>query len=167
MLKRSYPIARILLIALCLAMAMLTGCGKQHVPPTPYQSGQIKAGTGEAIAATAKTQLGRPYVYGGNSPSKGFDCSGLVYWACANNGITVPRISSEQARVGDRVNRNDLRPGDIVVFKIPRSGYHTGIYIGQDKFIHSPKPRTKVRIESLSVSYWKKNFLTARRVARR
>ena len=60
-----------------------------------------------------------------------------------------------------------LRPGDIVVFKIPRSGYHTGIYIGQNNFIHSPKPRARVRIESLSVNYWNRYYVTARRVARR
>lgn len=162
------PTMRLLpLITLCLALFTLAGCGKQHTPPQSFRPLQAVSGTGAGIVATAKTQLGRPYVYGGNSPSKGFDCSGLVYWACASNGINVPRVSSDQAKAGDRVSRNALRPGDIVVFRIPRSGYHTGIYIGQDKFIHSPRPRAKVRIESLSVDYWKKYFVTARRVARR
>lgn len=168
MMKTRIPFVRaIMLMALCLAMVLLAGCGKQRVPASAYHQEQAGLGTGAAIVAAAKTQLGRPYVYGGSSPAKGFDCSGLVYWACASNGITVPRVSRDQASTGQRISRNDLRPGDIVVFKIPRSGYHTGIYIGQDKFIHSPKPRSKVRIESLSLSYWKKNFLTARRVARR
>ena len=157
------------LLLLCAAMILTAGCGKQTYRPNQYAAPQINAasGSGAAIAATAKSQLGRPYVFGGASPSKGFDCSGLVYWACASNGISVPRISRDQANAGQRISRNSLRPGDIVVFRIPRSGYHTGIYIGQTNFVHSPKPRARVRIESLSVNYWDRYYVTARRVTRR
>ncbi len=155
------------LLLLCAALFMLAGCGKQTYRPSYAQPQHHAAGSGAAIAATAKSQLGRPYVFGGSSPSKGFDCSGLVYWACARNGISVPRISREQASVGKKIPRGNLRPGDIVVFRIPRSGYHTGIYIGQNNFVHSPKPRARVRIESLSVQYWDRYYVTARRVARR
>ena len=154
------------LILLCVALLMTAGCGKQTYRPT-YQQPSAASGSGAAIAATAKSQLGRPYVSGGSSPSRGFDCSGLVYWACASNGISVPRISRDQASAGKRISRGSLRPGDIVVFRIPRSGYHTGIYVGQNSFIHSPKPRARVRIESLSVNYWDRYYVTARRVARR
>lgn len=167
---RTPSLARILpLLLLCAVMILASGCGKQTYRPTSYQAPQLSAaaGSGAAIAATAKSQLGRPYVFGGASPSKGFDCSGLVYWACASNGISVPRVSRDQANAGQRISRGSLRPGDIVVFRIPRSGYHTGIYIGQNNFVHSPKPRASVRIESLSVNYWKRYFVTARRVTRR
>ena len=173
------------LLLLCVALLMTAGCGKQTYRPT-YQQPSAASGSGAAIAATAKSQLGRPYVSGGSSPSRGFDCSGLVYWACASNGISVPRISRDQASAGKRISRGSLRPGDTLpraeltallygagytrrdqVFRIPRSGYHTGIYVGQNSFIHSPKPRARVRIESLSVNYWDRYYVTARRVARR
>ena len=158
---------RFFLLFLCAAVATLaTGCGKQTYRPT-YTQNRAVTGSGAAIAATAKSQLGRPYVSGGSSPSRGFDCSGLVYWVCARNGIDVPRISRDQASAGRRIKRSNLRPGDIVVFKIPRSGYHTGIYIGQSNFVHSPKPRARVRIESLKVNYWDRYYVTARRVTRR
>lgn len=158
---------RFFLVFLCAAIAAFaTGCGKQTYRPTYTQAG-VASGSGAAIAATAQSQLGRPYVSGGSSPSRGFDCSGLVYWACACNGISVPRISRDQASAGTRITRGNLRPGDIVVFKIPRSGYHTGIYIGQSNFVHSPRPRARVRIESLNVNYWNRYYVTARRVARR
>ncbi len=157
----------LLLLILFAALLMMAGCGKQTYRPSYTQQSNMAAGSGAAIAATAKSQLGRPYVSGGSTPSKGFDCSGLVYWACARNGIAVPRISRDQASVGQRIPRSSLRPGDIVVFRIPRSGYHTGIYIGQNNFVHSPKPRSRVRIESLSVNYWDRYYVTARRVTRR
>ena len=165
---RAHTLHRCLpLLILFAALLMMTGCGKQIYRPSYTQQSSMAAGSGAAIAATAKSQLGRPYVSGGSTPSRGFDCSGLVYWACASNGISVPRISRDQASVGQRISRGSLRPGDIVVFKIPRSGYHTGIYIGQNNFIHSPKPRARVRIESLSVNYWNRYYVTARRVTRR
>ena len=159
---------RVFLLFLCAAvLALASGCGKQTYRPDYTPQVHAVSGSGAAIAATAKSQLGRPYVSGGSSPARGFDCSGLVYWACARNGIAVPRISRDQASVGQRIKRGNLRPGDIVVFKIPRSGYHTGIYIGQNNFVHSPKPRARVRIESLEVNYWDRYYVTARRVARR
>ena len=151
---------RLLLTAFC--AVLLFGCGKDTESSYPYADSR-----GEAIAASARSQIGRPYCRGGISPQSGFDCSGLVYWACAQNGVSVPRMTREQAKAGQSVKRSALRPGDIVVFKTSWTGYHTGIYIGQDKFIHSPRPRAKVRIESLSIDYWKKYFVTARRVARR
>ena len=152
----------LLFLLLGMLIALLAGCGKNSAPKVCYTPNA----RGAAIAATAKSQLGTPYRYGGASPAQGFDCSGLVYWACARNGVAIPRKSSDQATAGHSVRRSDLCPGDIIVFKIPWSGYHTGIYLGQGKFIHSPKPRHNVRVESLSIDYWKKNYVTARRVAR-
>ena len=166
--SRAFSLLRLFpLLLLCAALLMTAGCGKQTYRPAYDTRPSAAAGSGAAIAATAKSQLGRPYVFGGSSPSRGFDCSGLVYWACARNGISVPRISRDQASAGQRISRGNMRPGDIVVFKIPRSGYHTGIYVGQNSFVHSPKPRARVRIESLSVNYWDRYFVTARRVTRR
>jgi cell wall-associated NlpC family hydrolase len=157
-LPRSALARAVLPFLLGLALVLLTACGKNPPPPADHARGS-------AIAATARTQVGKPYRHGGTTPARGFDCSGLVYWACAQNGIAVPRESKAQAGAGREVQPQHLLPGDIVVFKIWWSGYHTGIYLGQGRFVHSPRPRTRVRIESLSSPYWKKAFVSGRRVA--
>ena len=102
-------------------------------------------GSGRSIAATAASQIGKPYVSGGISPSRGFDCSGLVYWSCRTNGIAIPRMSLDQASYGSKVSRRNLRPGDILVFKTPR-GYHARSLnsnggwnvIGCESFLNQP-----------------------------
>ena len=148
-------------IFLCLALVLLTACGKSH---TSSHYACHTPGAGDAIAATARSQLGKPYAKGGISPRSGFDCSGLVYWACAQNGVSVPRMTREQAKAGQCVKRSALRPGDIVVFKTSWTGYHTGIYLGHGRFVHSPKPKTRVRIDSLQKEYWREHYVTGRRV---
>ena len=152
----------VLLAILCLSLMLLAACGKGH---TSSHYAYHVPGSGAAIAAAARSQIGRPYVRGGISPQSGFDCSGLVYWACAQSGVAGPRMTREQAKAGQCVERSALLPGDIVVFKTSWTGYHTGIYLGQGRFVHSPKPKTKVRIDSLKKEYWKDHYVTGRRVA--
>lgn len=95
----------------------------------------------------------------------GFDCSGLVQWAYKSVGINLPRTAREQSAVGKRITRvEDMRAGDIVAFHHPRRGYHTGIYVGDGKFVHSPRRRTRVRINSLDDPYFRTTFMGARRV---
>lgn len=125
----------------------------------PLQKGQ---GKGRLIGA-ACTALGTPYVRGGTS-RQGFDCSGFVQWSYRHVGINLPRTAAEQARVGRRVSHKDMQPGDIVTFHHPKRGYHSGIYVGDGKFIHSPRSGSSVRINSLDDPYFSKNFLSARRV---
>ena len=146
---------------LALSLVLLAACGKSHTK-TPYSCLTPRAGA--AIASAARSQLGKPYVRGGISPQYGFDCSGLVYWAYASNGVNVPRMTSEQAKAGHPIERSALLPGDIVVFKTSWTGYHTGIYLGEGRFVHSPKPKTRVRIDSLQKEYWKDHYVTGRRV---
>ena len=112
----------------------------------------------------ARSAIGTPYVPGGRNPG-GFDCSGLVQWAYKSVGINLPRTAREQAVVGKRITRvEDMRAGDIVAFHHPRRGYHTGIYVGDGKFVHSPRRRTRVRINSLDDPYFRTTFMGARRV---
>ena len=118
----------------------------------------------QQLLRKARSAIGTPYVPGGMSPG-GFDCSGFVCWAYKSVGVNLPRTAREQSVVGKRINNvEDMQVGDIVAFRHPRRGYHTGIYVGDGKFIHSPHRRTTVRINSLDDPYFKGTFLGARRV---
>lgn len=99
------------------------------------------------VVETAKKYLGTPYVTAGSTPETGFDCSGLTQYAHRQAGISIPRVSYEQAKAGIAVPRSQMRAGDLVAFNSPVS--HVGIYLGNGKFIHSPKPGDKVKITDL------------------
>ncbi len=102
----------------------------------------------QTVVNAAKAHLGLPYLYGGTSPSTGFDCSGLTQYAFRQAGITIPRVSFEQAAAGRSVPYSQLRVGDLVAFNSPVS--HVGIYVGNGQFIHSPKTGDVVKITKLS-----------------
>jgi cell wall-associated NlpC family hydrolase len=99
------------------------------------------------IVAEAKKYLGLPYVYGGSTPA-GFDCSGYTQYVYKNGaGISIPRVSRDQANYGIAVPYSQIRVGDLVAFNSPVD--HVGIYIGNGKFIHSPKTGDVVKITDL------------------
>jgi hypothetical protein len=103
---------------------------------------------GQKVVDTAKKYLGVPYVWGGTDPAKGLDCSGLVQQVYGELGYDLPRVSRDQAKVGTAVPSLDqARPGDLLAFNSPVT--HIGIYVGDGKMIHAPKPGEKVRIEDV------------------
>jgi hypothetical protein len=110
--------------------------------------------------------LGVPYRRGGSSVETGFDCSGFVKAMYQQTlGLILPRRANEQAAATQKIDRRDLQPGDLVFFNTLRHAFsHVGIYIGDNKFIHSPKPGAQVRVEDMGVPYWSKRFDGARRV---
>jgi cell wall-associated NlpC family hydrolase len=111
--------------------------------------------------------LGVPYVRGGNSFETGLDCSGFVRAIYQQSiGLVLPRRAEQQAAATQNIDKRDLQPGDLVFFNTMRRAFsHVGIYIGEGRFIHSPKPGAQVRVESMSVAYWNRRFDGARRVA--
>ena len=116
------------------------------------------------IISTAKKYLGVPYVWGGTTPS-GFDCSGLVQYAFKQHGISLPRTTSEQVKIGTYVSKANLRPGDLVFLQNTyRQGVsHVGIYIGDGQMIHASSSKGVV-ISNLSSSYYTQHYHSARRV---
>ena len=117
----------------------------------------------------AKSFLGTPYVWGATGPNK-FDCSGFTQWVYRDVGIKIPRVSRDQARVGEYVRYENLRRGDMVFFdtKKHRQGKvtHVGIYLGNGDFIHASSAGKKVVIYNFNKKeFYKKRFLWGRRVA--
>ena len=141
---------------------------KNYVSTTAGQSsGGASSSNGEKIVAQAKKYLGVPYVYGGTSPS-GFDCSGFVYYVYKQCGYSITRTATAQNAIGTAVTRANLQPGDIIIFY---NGYksaigHSGIYIGNNQFIHASSGGGRVMISGLSETYYNTRFYGARRVVK-
>jgi cell wall-associated NlpC family hydrolase len=110
--------------------------------------------------------LGVPYRRGGNTAETGFDCSGFVRAIFEQTaGLVLPRRAEQQAAATENIDKKDLEPGDLVFFNTLRRTFsHVGIYVGDGKFIHSPKPGAEVRVEHMGVAYWANRFDGARRV---
>jgi cell wall-associated NlpC family hydrolase len=110
--------------------------------------------------------LGVPYKRGGNNADMGFDCSGFVKAMFEQTvGLVLPRSAAQQAAATQTIDRSELRPGDLVFFNTMRQAFsHVGIYVGNGKFIHSPKPGAEVRVEDMGMAYWARRFDGARRV---
>jgi len=109
-----------------------------------------------------------PYQYGGNSANSGFDCSGFVGHVYRQTlGVSLPRTSRAISRVGLPIRQSELRPGDLVFYNTRHASFsHVGIYIGEGKFVHSPKSGDSVRTEQMQMRYWKTRYDGGRRLIR-
>ncbi|MDZ3994245.1 C40 family peptidase [Pseudomonas sp. Teo4] len=119
------------------------------------------------VLSRAVNVLGTPYRWGGSSPTKGFDCSGLVKYAFNDVAdVDLPRTSNAMAQgQGVKVAKSDLKPGDLIFFNIKsRRVNHVAIYLGNDRFIHAPRRGKRVSIDTLSKPYWQKHYVVAKRV---
>ena len=119
------------------------------------------------MVVTAMNFLGVRYQRGGSDADAGFDCSGFTRQVFETSlGLVLPRRADEQAKAAGlvKVRKDELQPGDLVFFNTLRRTFsHVGIYIGDGKFVHSPKPGGEVRIEDMRIVYWAKRFTGARR----
>ena len=120
----------------------------------------------QELVNESMSYLGIRYRFGGTSPETGLDCSGLVQAVFRNAlGLDLPRTAHEMASQGDKISRQELKPGDLVFFNTMRRAFsHVGIYMGDGRFMHSPSSGGSVRIESMSTQYWAKRFNGARRL---
>jgi cell wall-associated NlpC family hydrolase len=110
--------------------------------------------------------VGVPYRRGGNTVESGLDCSGFTRLVFLDsNGIDLPRTAAEQAQVGTKVSAEELKPGDLVFFNTMKRAYsHVGIYLGNDQFVHAPKPGAEIRVENMHQAYWVGKYNGARRL---
>lgn len=187
------PIKRWLSIVVLSCTAILTGCANQSSQKSAssgeiysfgydwrhssdpigdllarHQRGTLKVGIhgDHPMAMTAMDYLGIRYRYGGNSPTTGFDCSGFVnYVADKSLGLKLPRRSDEMAQLGVSVKKSELQVGDLVFFNtLGRRFSHVGVYIGENRFVHSPAAGGVVRVEDMTTAYWSKRYTGARRI---
>lgn len=121
---------------------------------------------GNAIVTSALSKIGCKYVWGAEGPDT-FDCSGLVWWACNENGVTFTRTTAEElSKMGIPIEKDKLQPGDIITF-YTLSSYvsHVGIYIGEGKMVHAPNVNSTVRVdEIINNPYWQSIWNNARRL---
>jgi murein DD-endopeptidase len=151
-----------------LVALVLTGCApfQPGLPSDPVAREARSTGLGDTLAREARAQLGVPYRWGGRDPEHGFDCSGLVAWVHAREGIAVPRTAADQFAAAEKVDERELRPGDLVFFRLQsRRGdvSHVGIYTGQRKFVHAPQTGRDVSEASLDDPYYRERFAGAGR----
>ena len=133
----------------------------QEAQSNPSTSARIKT-----VLQGAFALLGTPYRWGGTSPERGFDCSGLVGYVFRTIGINLPRVSRAMANEGTAVaDRTALAEGDLVFFGKRGHVDHVGIYIGGGKFLHAPRTGRDVTVSSLDSGYWSQKYMEARRVA--
>lgn len=118
------------------------------------------------VVVGALNMIGVRYRWGGNTPDSGLDCSGFVRYVFQDTlGMTLPRRAEEMSRVGEKVRVSDLKPGDLVFFNTMRRSFsHVGIYIGDNKFVHSPSTGSTIRVDDMESGYWEQRFQGARRI---
>jgi cell wall-associated NlpC family hydrolase len=120
-------------------------------------------GKGNDVVNYAYKFLGKPYVYGAAGPNA-FDCSGLTQYVYNKFGVDISRTTYTQVNVGTKVDKGNLRAGDLVFFNTYGSVSHVGIYIGNGEFIHAPRSGKPVMVSSLFDGYYAQRYATARRI---
>ncbi len=118
----------------------------------------------EKIVKTARRYVGVPYRWGGESPRTGFDCSGFTMVVYRLNGLDLPRSSRQQWKVGKKIERRQLKKGDLVFFATSGGSRvsHVGIYTGNNKFLHAPRRGSRIKTSSLSSQYFRTRYMGAR-----
>jgi cell wall-associated NlpC family hydrolase len=171
-LSRASFVAATLVAALALApMAVLA-----DEAPGPSKAANATAAMRDAassawdaargLTAAALELIGIRYKWGGATPERGLDCSGLVQFVFQQaTGVTLPRSAKEMSRLGEKIALTELRPGDLVFFNTRRFAFsHVGIYLGENRFIHAPRRGRDVEVAAIDRSYWQKRFDGARRL---
>jgi cell wall-associated NlpC family hydrolase len=118
------------------------------------------------VTINALALIGIRYKWGSDTPDQGFDCSGLVSHVFRQvAGIVLPRNSQGMSKVGEKIDKSELQPGDLVFFNTRRRPFsHVGIYIGEERFVHAPRRGGEVEVQNMQGRYWQKRYNGARRI---
>ena len=166
----------LLFTAIAMVCVLLGACGggDNIRPSKPAQAAQHQwpqvrpadPAAANAVLMRAIGLVGTPYLYGGNTPQSGFDCSGLVTYVYRDMlDLRLPRTSRELAQVqGPRIAPEKLAAADLVFFGSKGSVSHVGIYVGEGRFVHAPSTGGTVRLDQLDGPYWRDHYSGARRV---
>lgn len=151
-----------------LCLTLLSACGTtRHAPPVhPLPAPRYDEAQMNNLAIYAISLYDTPYQYGGKSRINGFDCSGFVQYVFQNTlGLQLPRTSSEMSRMGAPLGAAQLQPGDLVFFDTMRRPYsHVGIFVGENRFVHSPSSGKAIMMTRLTDKYWRTRYNGARRI---
>jgi cell wall-associated NlpC family hydrolase len=160
------------ILAGLIALAVLPAVAAEETAETVIAAPVASAASGNYLDSArelviqALALIGVNYKFGGDSPDSGLDCSGLVSHVFHEvAGIVLPRNSLAMSKVGMKVGKSDLQPGDLVFFNTLRRPFsHVGIYIGGQRFVHAPSRGGEVEVSDLHNRYWQKRYNGARRV---
>jgi len=153
---------RLIVIVLCVTVA---ACGRlPGRPPPPATLPTPGANARQALISKAHGLIGVPYRRGGENPSQGMDCSGLIFYLHKQLGIHVPRTTRGLFYRSAPVSRHELKPGDLVFFRLGHGVSHVGLYVGRGQFIHAPSSGKYVRQSPLDKPFWKHHWVRGGRL---
>ena len=144
-----------------LSIILLGACATPSRTPELAYGGRMND-----VALYALSLADTPYRFGGNSSGNGFDCSGFVQHVYLNTlGIKLPRTSAEMSQVGGALDASQLHPGDLVFFNTRQQPFsHVGIYVGEERFVHSPSSGKAIMVADMREKYWRNRYNGARRI---
>ena len=167
-LRRLLPALALLALAAALAASSAATAGEPRPAPPAADRPDARPpvprppSKGERAARIALDAVGVPYRWGGESPSSGFDCSGLVRWAYGRVGVDLPHNSYALYFVGRRVPRSDIEIGDVLFFE---GLGHVGLYLGEGRMVHAPQTGRDVEVVRLATTSYGSRLIGARRMA--
>lgn len=138
----------------------------KETTPYPSDKNPDSLSQGMNVVSEAIKYRGIPYRWGGTSPITGFDCSGFVQFIFRHAlNIQLPRLPVHMIQRGERINRDELAPGDLVFFNTRGGKFtHVGIYVDDEQFIHAPMPGTRVTMSRMDSAYYRNRFTYAVRI---
>jgi len=151
---------RVVEMVVCPLFLLLAGCGL-------FQSRADELR--EEIVETALDQVGEDYEYGGDDPSDGFDCSGLVWYSYKEAGIKLPRSASAQKKAGRPIKFSEARPGDLVFYHFgdrKAGDLHVVMFIGDGEAVHAPVRNGEVEVIDITARHWRDRYIGAARYIR-
>ena len=148
-------------LLLLMMLGGLDGCASHAPKPRPHPAGTP---INLAVVRDALSLRGIPYRWGEETPSRGFDCSGLVQYVYGRYGVRLPRTAYQMAMALPKLDGASRQPGDLVFFNTTGKPYsHVGIYIGNDRMVHASSSKGKVVVGPLDTPYWNTHYLGMRR----